>query len=62
MATEVIGIIKIRIDRAYAWLGDGLLLSQDNLFPSPMNDYGYDLLLSLPQEYFHVDYSIAKYV
>lgn len=62
MATEVIGILRIRIDRASAWLGEGHLLSQDNLFPSPMNDYGYDLLLNLPNDFFPEDYSIAKYV
>lgn len=62
MATEVVGILKIRIDRASVWLGNGLLLSQDNLFPSPMNDYGYDLLLNLPSDFFPRDYSIAKYV
>ena len=62
MATEIIGVLKIRIDRASSWLGNGQLLSQENLFPSPMNDYGYDLLLNLPEDFFPAEYSIAKYV
>lgn len=62
MASEVIGILKIRIDKADQWLGNGQLLSQENLFPSPMNDYGYDLLLNLPAEFFPEGYNIARYV
>lgn len=62
MATEVIGILRIRIDQASQWLGEGHLLSQDNLFPSPMNDYGYDLLLHLPDNFFPNDFAISKYV
>ncbi len=62
MATEVIGILRIRIDHAAKWLGDGTLLSQDNLFPSPMNDYGYDLLLQLDEGFFPEGFAIAKYV
>lgn len=62
MATEVIGILRIRIDHAAQWLGDGELLSQDNLFPSPMNDCGYDMLLQLPDGFFPKYYGIAKYV
>lgn len=62
LATEVIGILRIRIDRASDWLGEGRLLSKENLFPSPMNDYGYDLLLNLPRDFFPKEYKIAKYV
>ena len=46
MATEVIAIIRVRIDRAASWIGEGFLLSQDNLFPPPAYDFGYDILLS----------------
>ena len=46
MATEIIGIVRVRIDRAASWIGDGFLLSQDNLFPPPAYDFGYDILLS----------------
>ena len=62
MATEVIGILRMRIDRVAHWLGNGILLSQDNLFPSPMNDYGYDLLLQLPNSFFPDGFSVVKYV
>ena len=62
MASQVIGILRIRIDKANSWLGDGMLLSQDNLFPSPMNDYGYDLLLHLSEDFLPKGFAIAKYV
>ena len=45
LASSVIGVVKIRIDRAKEWLGRGTLLTQNNLFPSPAYDYGYDLFL-----------------
>lgn len=41
----VVGIIKIPIIFVDKWLGDGTLLTVDNLFPSPAYDIGYDLLL-----------------
>lgn len=41
----VVGIIKISINCVDKWLGDGTLLTVDNLFPSPAYDLGYDLLL-----------------
>ncbi len=62
MATQVIGILRIRIDFADQWLGNGQLLSQDNLFPNAMNDYGYDLLLQLPKDFIPKNFAIAKYV
>lgn len=62
MASQVIGIIRLRIDYVNQWLGEGQLLSQTNLFPSPMNDYGYDLLLQLPSDFIPKNFAIAKYV
>ena len=62
MASQVIGILRIRIDNVDQWLGNGQLLSQDNLFPNAMNDYGYDLLLQLPDDFIPKNFSIAKYV
>lgn len=41
----VVGIIKMPIKCVDKWLGDGTLLTVDNLFPSPAYDQGYDLLL-----------------
>lgn len=46
MSSQVIGILRVRVDRVKKWLGDGELLSQANLFPPPTSDYGYDILLS----------------
>lgn len=46
VSTNVVAIIKIRIDRAKKWIGDGTLLTKDNLIPPPGYDPGYDLLLS----------------
>ena len=61
MATSVVGIIKIRIDRAKQWIGSGELLSQDNLFPPPAYDNGYDILLQR-SDLFEGEFSITKYV
>ena len=61
MATNVVGIIKIRIDRAKQWLGNGELLSQENLFPPPAFDNGYDVLLSRT-DLFDNNFTIARYI
>ena len=61
VSNNVIGILKIRIDRADAWLGNGQLLTQDNLFPSPGYDYGYDLLLSRNDIFSQTQFEITKY-
>lgn len=44
-ANNVVGILQIRIDYAFRWLGQGQLVSYSNLFPSPMHDHGYSILL-----------------
>lgn len=62
LSNNVIGILKIRIDRVSQWLGNGELLTQSNFFPSPMNDYGYDLLLSREDIFSKTIFEIAKYV
>lgn len=62
MAPAVIGIIKIRIDKVHEWMGNGELLTQNNLFPPPAYDYGYDLLLSRDDLFEDSEYSIARYV
>lgn len=61
MSDTVIGILKIRIDRTIQWIGNGQLLSQDNLFPAPAYDHGYDMLLSRT-DIFNGEYNIAKYI
>lgn len=45
MSKYVVGIIKISIKCVEELLGDGTLLTTNNLFPSPAYDLGYDLLL-----------------
>ena len=65
MASTVVGIIKVRIDRVHDWIGSGELLTQNNLFPSPAYDYGYDLLLSRPdllEDFKSKGFEIIKYV
>ena len=62
MATEVIGILRIRIDMSSKWLGNGELVSPENIFPSPLYDCGYDMLLNLPKDFFPQSYSISKYL
>lgn len=61
ISNNVVGILKIRIDRTNKWLGNGQLLTQDNLFPSPGYDYGYDLLLSRNDIFSQSKFKISKY-
>jgi len=60
MSSQVIGILSIRIDRAAEWLGEGTLLSCENLFPSPSIDQGYNNLLMHPDIFVH-PFEIRKY-
>lgn len=62
MAENVIGIIRIRTDLAAQWLGNGKLLSVENLFPSPAFDQGYDVLLSRKDLFEDTINTIAKYI
>ena len=62
LSRNVVAIARLRIDRVSGWLGDGVLLSNDNLFPSPAYDYGYEILLNrkdLFENYYH---RIANYI
>lgn len=60
-AENVVGIIRIRIDRSHNWIGSGQLLTQDNLFPPTAYDNGYDILLSRT-DLFDELYTIIKYI
>ena len=62
LADSVIGILKIRIDNAKEWLGNGMFLTQNNLFPAPAYDNGYDILLSREDIFCNTEFSIARYV
>lgn len=45
----VVGTIRVHLADAFAWLGDGALLSSHSLFPPPTYDEGYRRLLSVTQ-------------
>lgn len=59
LASQVVGILRIRVDYAAQWLGDGQLLTQDNLFPPPSFDQGYDNLLR--NALFKAPFEIIRY-
>lgn len=60
MASQVTTILRVRIDRVIEWLGEGSLLTQDNLFPSPSIDQGYNNLL-MHENIFKKPFDIKKY-
>ena len=62
LATEIVGIIRIRTDRVSRWLGNGSLLTQENLFPAPGYDTGYDVLLQRTDIFKLSEFKIAKYI
>ena len=61
MASDVVGILKLRIDKVSRWLGDGQMLTQNNLFPPAGYDCGYDILLSRNDIFSRSKYQIARY-
>lgn len=60
MSSQVVGILRIRIDHAGQWLGHGMLMTKDNIFPSPSIDQGYNTLL-LRTDIFKNPFEILKY-
>lgn len=60
MASQVTAILRVRIDKAIEWLGEGILLTKENLFPSPSIDQGYNNLL-MNSERFKKPFNIIKY-
>lgn len=60
MASQVVAILRIRIDRVAEWLGNGTLLTKENLFPSPSIDQGYNNLLKYFNKY-DKPFNIKKY-
>lgn len=62
VASQLIGIAKIRLDYIAKWLGNGELLSQNNLFPQPCFDPGYEILLSRTDLFDSNFAMITKYV
>lgn len=45
LSTEVVGILRMRIDYVSEWLGNGLLTTVNSIFPEPAADYAYRVLL-----------------
>lgn len=61
LSKSVIAILRMRIDFVESWLGVGQLLTQQNLFPSPGYDHGYNILLKR-SDIFLREVSIPEYV
>lgn len=61
LSPQVVGIIRIRVDKADEWLGNGTLLTQSNLFPPPAVDLGYFSLLEYHGE-ISGDFRIKSYL
>lgn len=61
MAQAVVGILRLRIDLVDEWLGNGALMTQENLFPPPSLDKGYNQLLHC-SDVFTSGYELMKYV
>ena len=60
MSKQVVGIIKVRIDIADNWVGNGYLMTESNIFPSPSLDQGYNTLL-MRTDIFKHPFEIVKY-
>lgn len=62
LSKNVIAIIRLRIDRVANWIGSGNLLSNENLFPAPAYDHGYEVLLQRNDLFVNKYHSIARYI
>lgn len=62
LSSNLVCIIRIRIDRAAEWIGSGKLLTLSNLFPSPACDQGYSILLHRDDLFEDYGEKITQYV
>ena len=62
MASNVVAILRIRVDDASKWIGTGELLSQESLFPNPHYDQGYNVLLKHTEFFEGTGWNIPVYV
>lgn len=62
MSSNVVGIVRLRIDHVISWIGSGSLLESANLFPSPAYDYGYEILLKRKDLFENEHHQIAQYI
>jgi hypothetical protein len=44
---QIFGVVAVELSRALDWLGDGKMVSTHSLFPPPLYDHGYDILLNI---------------
>lgn len=62
ISSNVVGIVRLRIDNVISWIGSGNLLESANLFPSPAYDYGYEILLHRKDLFENEYHKIAQYI
>mgnify|MGYP005809278761 FL=1 len=62
ISSNVVAIIRLRIDNVISWIGSGNLLETANLFPSPAYDYGYEILLQRKDLFENEYHKIAQYI
>lgn len=62
ISSNVVGIVRLRIDNVISWIGSGKLLESTNLFPSPAYDYGYEILLHRKDLFENEYHAISHYI
>lgn len=62
ISSNIVGIVRLRIDNVISWIGCGNLLESSNLFPSPAYDYGYEILLQRKDLFENEYHRIAQYI
>lgn len=62
LAGQVCAIFRIRIDLSAKWLGEGEMLTSQNMFPPPAYDGGYDRLLKRNDIFKERGFTIVKYL
>lgn len=60
LTSQVVGILRVRLDRAFSWISDGDILTKDALFPSPGYDLGFASLLINSDLFTHA-FKICQY-
>lgn len=62
ISKSVVGILRIRNDMAYSWLGNGGLVKFSNLFPSQFHDLSYRIMLERTDLFCDGKNSIVHYI
>ena len=45
LSKHIVHIIRITVEDAFDWIGNGRLVTAENIYPSPLYDQGYGILL-----------------